>query len=147
MRPASWKLVSACILAASATFLSGCHLGPVAKPIPVFAREDASLGSFYWVDQADCVSLLRKVEAFTIIKGDVSDLDLRIERGLMVHPWQCPSTTVPGATILVREKRPVLVPTLVTISFVVHYLTKDGYTTTSSHTRRLLLEPRRRTTK
>ena len=147
MRPVFRNFLSACILAASATSLSGCQQGPVAKPIPVFAREDTLLGHFYWIHLADCTSNLRKVEDFKIVDGDVSDLDFRIERGLMVRPWQCPSTKVPGAAILVREKNPVSVLTPVTISFVVHYLTKDGYPTTSSVTRELLLEPLGKTIK
>lgn len=140
MRSELRKFVSAGVLALSSTVLFGCQQPVGAKETPVSAEGYTSLGHVYWV-ASGCQSDLRKVVDMTVTGGDVSDLEFKIVRGLKVHPRQCPSATVPGAAIAVREKKPVTVATPLTVSFIVRYETLDGVSTISQHTRHLILEP------
>lgn len=141
MRPDLGKFVSAGVLAFTSIVLFGCQQPLGASGTPVAAEGYTSLVHVYWVSPDGCRSDLRKVVDMTITSGDVSDLEFKIVRGLKVHPWQCPTATVPGAAIAVREKKPVAVPTPVTVSFIVHYETLDGLSTISRHTKQLILEP------
>ena len=120
--------------------LAACQAAQPEPPIPVPAGEDVRLLGVYWVDRAQCRSLLTEVERVTLSAGNGSGLEFLLQRGQSLVPHQCPTIRVPGALVLVRQTTPVTTAEIRDIHLTVHYATEQG-PQTSTHPRRLHLLP------
>ncbi|WP_198375433.1 hypothetical protein [Neoroseomonas rubea] len=120
--------------------LCGCEAAPGPSTVNVPPSGAAQAFSVYWLDRTTCLSRLRSVTGVTVIGGDAEGLDFSLQAAASVVPWQCPSRTMPGAHVMVRQTRPFPAEEARDITLRVDYDTVDGQRA-STHPRRFVLAP------
>jgi len=118
----------------------GCAASPNLRDVNVPAGAPTQAFTVYWLDRTTCTSRLRSVKSVTVVSGEAEGLAFALEPSTSVVPFQCPSRTMPGAHVTVRQTRPFGAQEIRQIAVQVEYDTVDG-PRSSSHSARFIVAP------